>query len=60
MSYLFWFVFFSIMTYMVWQGYADKRAYLRDQAQERDRSKLAEEKNLGAQAAHENATPRTV
>ncbi len=60
MSYLFWFVFFSIMAYMIWQGYADKRAYLRNQAQERERSQLAAEKNLGAPTAHEGATPRTV
>jgi hypothetical protein len=48
------------MAYMIWQGYADKRAYLRDQAQERESHKLAAEKNLGAPASHEGATPRTV
>jgi hypothetical protein len=58
MIFLPWIVFFLGIAYMTWRALADKRHYLREQAQVREQNNPATTKTQTAQSTRDT-TPRT-
>jgi len=58
MIFLPWIVFFLGIVYMTWRALADKRGYLREQAQEREQNNLAVTKTQATPSTRDTA-PRT-
>jgi heme exporter protein D len=58
MIYVPWIAFLLGMAYMIRQGFADKREYLRRKDETRERLK-EEQQDQATQTAHEKVMPRT-